>query len=178
MRLMTLAHDIQQAAQLNGEFLLRSGQVSDQYFDKYRFEADPVLLRRVAEALVPLVPADTELLAGPELGGIPVVTVLSGLTGIPARFVRKQAKAYGTRQQTEGGPIDGRRVTVVEDVVTTAGALLDACAVLRSAGAQLGTVLCVIDREQGGRDNLAAAGLRLRSVLTRSDLESAQIPNA
>ena len=88
--------------------MLRSGVVSNEYFDKYRFEADPVLLRDIAAALVPLVPAGTEALAGLELGGVPIATVLSQLTGIPAYFVRKEAKTYGTCQLAEGGDVDGR----------------------------------------------------------------------
>lgn len=165
-----LAADVRRVAELDGRFVLRSGQVSDTYFDKYRFEADPVLLRRVAEAMAPLVPAGTEVLAGLELGGIPVVTALSALTGLPARFVRKEAKEYGTAQQIEGGPVSGLRVTVVEDVVTSAGAVLDASAVLRDAGAVLDVVVCTLDREQGGAANLAAAGLTLRAALTHTTL--------
>ena len=66
-----------------------------------------MLLRTIAEALVPLVPAGTEALAGLELGGVPIATMLSQLTGIPALFVRKEAKTYGTCQLAEGGDIDG-----------------------------------------------------------------------
>jgi orotate phosphoribosyltransferase len=168
-----LAAELRAACQLTGEFTLRSGLTSGEYFDKYRFEADPVLLRRVAEAMVPLVPPDTQLLAGPELGAIPLVTMLSAVTGLPARFVRKEPKTYGTAQQIEGGPVSGRRLTVVEDVVTRAGAVLQAVDALRSAGAEVTTVLCAIDREHDGRANLAAAGLDLRAVLTRTDLDRA-----
>src|SRR3954466_11846927 len=91
-----LARDIDECCRLTGEFTLRSGQVSSEYFDKYLFEADPVLLRRVVEQMVDLVPDGTELLGGLELGGVPIATVLSGRTGLPALFVRKKAKEYGT----------------------------------------------------------------------------------
>jgi|APMI01.1.fsa_nt_gi orotate phosphoribosyltransferase len=90
--LSQLARAIDATSRLTGEFTLRSGQVATEYFDKYRFESDPVLLRAVAEQMVPLVPEGTELLGGLELGGIPIVTILSSLTGIPAVFVRKEAK--------------------------------------------------------------------------------------
>ncbi len=169
----TLAARIDTACRLRGTFTLRSGQVSDEYFDKYLFEADPVLLGEVAAAMVPLLP-DGDVLAGMELGGIPIATVLSQLTHVSTVFVRKVAKGYGTDKVVEGGPVAGRRVVVIEDVVTTGGALLASCADLRAAGAVVDTVDCVIDREQGGRANLAAAGLELRALLTRSDLDAAR----
>src|SRR5262245_13824495 len=100
-----LAREIYDRTHLTGEFVLRSGAVSNEYFDKYLFESDPVLLRAIAEALVPLVPSDTDVLAGLELGGIPIATMLSQLTGLPARFVRKEAKTYGTCRLAEGGDL-------------------------------------------------------------------------
>lgn len=118
----SLARRIHAAAHLTGEFTLRSGQVSTEYFDKYLFESDPELLRAVVDELVTLIPADTEVLAGLELGGVPLATVASQQTGLPAVFVRKAAKEYGTRRIAEGGSVAGRRVTVIEDVVTTGGA--------------------------------------------------------
>lgn len=93
-----LAVALHRAAHLEGSFLLRSGRTATEYFDKYRFESDPVLLAAIAAAAAPLVPAGTELLAGLELGGVPVATALSLRTGLPAAFVRKQAKPYGTRR--------------------------------------------------------------------------------
>ncbi|MFC4017096.1 orotate phosphoribosyltransferase [Micromonospora sp. GCM10011542] len=166
-----LALRVHQTCHLTGSFRLRSGQVSDEYFDKYLFEAQPGLLREVAETMVALLP-ECDVLAGMEMGGIPIATVMSQLTGLPTVFVRKQAKEYGTGKATEGGPVDGRRVVVVEDVVTTGGALLASCRQLRAAGAEVDSVVCAIDREQGGRENLAAEALRLRAALTRRDLES------
>ena len=97
-----LARDIDRVCRLTGTFQLRSGLTASEYFDKYLFESDPALLRRVAEAMRPLVPEDTDLLGGLELGGIPIVTVLSSITGLPALFVRKKAKEYGTRRLAEG----------------------------------------------------------------------------
>jgi orotate phosphoribosyltransferase len=166
-----LARRVYEVCHLTGEFLLRSGQVSGEYFDKYLFEGRPELLREVAEVMVGRLP-ECDVLAGMELGGIPVATVMSQLTGLPTVFVRKQAKEYGTRQAIEGGPVRGRRVVIVEDVVTTGGALLASVRDLRAAGARLDVVVAAIDREQGGRENLRAEGLDLRAALTRSDLES------
>jgi orotate phosphoribosyltransferase len=165
----TLGNAVHAACHLTGTFTLRSGEVSHEYFDKYLFESDPLLLRRVAEAMVQLLP-ECDLLAGMEMGGIPVVTVMSQITGLPAVFVRKEAKEYGTRKAVEGLSVAGMRVVGVEDVVTTAGALLNGCLLLRAAGAVLDTVVCAIDREQGGEKNLAAEGIELRPALRRADL--------
>jgi orotate phosphoribosyltransferase len=168
--LRELARRIQAASHLTGTFTLRSGVTSTEYFDKYLFESDPVLLRDVADALAPLVPAGTDALAGLELGGVPLATMLSQVTGLPTLFVRKQAKPYGTCRLAEGGDVDGRRLCIVEDVVTSGGAVLEAADELRARGAVLGTVVCVIDRESGGVEKLAAAGLELRALLTKSAL--------
>ena len=168
-----LARRVYETAHLTGTFTLRSGQVSNEYFDKYLFEADPPLLRAIAEAMAPLVPADTDALAGLELGGIPIVTMLSQVTGLPAMFVRKEAKEYGTCRLAEGGEVEGRRLVVVEDVVTTGGQVLLSCADLRERGAIVDTVLCVIDREAGGPEAFAAEGLALRALLTMSQLKAA-----
>jgi orotate phosphoribosyltransferase len=168
-----LARRVHAASHLTGTFTLRSGVTSTEYFDKYLFEADPVLLRDLAEAMKPLVPADSDALAGLELGGIPIATMLSQLTGLPARFVRKQPKSYGTCRLAEGGEVAGLRLCIVEDVVTSGGAILDAAVELRAAGAVLGPVVCVIDREAGGREHLAAEDLELRALFTKADLEAA-----
>src|SRR6185436_1009534 len=91
-----LARRIHAAAHLTGTFTLRSGAVSNEYFDKYRFESDPALLRAIAEAAADLVPAGIDALAGLELGGVPLATMLSQVANLPVVFVRKQAKTYGT----------------------------------------------------------------------------------
>jgi orotate phosphoribosyltransferase len=166
---MTLGNAVHATCHLTGTFTLRSGEVSNEYFDKYLFESDPLLLRRVAEAMVELLP-ECDVLAGMEMGGIPVVTVMSQITGLPAVFVRKEAKQYGTRKAVEGLSVAGMRVVGVEDVVTTAGAVVNGCLLLRAAGAVLDTVVCAIDREQGGQENLAAEGIELRPALRRADL--------
>jgi orotate phosphoribosyltransferase len=165
-----LAHRVYTVSHLTGEFTLRSGVVSHEYFDKYRFESDPGLLRAIAEAMAAAVPGDIEALAGLELGGVPLATMLSQVTGLPALFVRKVAKTYGTCQLAEGGALDGRRLLIVEDVVTSGGAVLDAAGELRARGAELDRVVCVIDRESGGRENLAGAGLTLDALFTMTEL--------
>ena len=168
-----LARRIFDASHLTGTFTLRSGAVSDEYFDKYLFEGQPELLRAVAAAMVELLPTEVQVLAGMEMGGIPIATVMSQLTGLPTVFVRKAAKEYGTQKAAEGGEVAGLRVVAIEDVVTTGGALLHGCAELRRLGASLDVVVCAIDRDQGGSENLGAEGIQLLSALTRSDLEAA-----
>jgi len=169
-----LAADIDACCRLTGEFTLRSGQVSSEYFDKYLFEAQPALLARVAKQMVPLLPEDTELLGGLELGGVPIATLVSSLTGTPALFVRKQAKEYGTCKLAEGPDVAGRRVTLVEDVITTGGAVRNATRALREAGAVVEVVVCAIDRSPEGENPLADVGLEVRAVLTKAALDAAR----
>ena len=167
----SLPFRIRQCARLTGTFTLRSGKVSDTYFDKYQFEADPTLLLSIAQEMASLVPQGTEVLAGLEMGGIPVVTVLSQVTGIPAAFIRKEPKAYGTCRYAEGASLVGRRFVLVEDVVSSGGAIIDALQKLRADALFTGTALCVIDRESGGKEALSAVGLRLESLFTFSEIE-------
>ncbi len=168
----TLAADVDACCRLTGEFVLRSGQVAQEYFDKYLFESDPALLGRVATAMVPLLPADTELLGGLELGGVPIATMVSSLTGHRTLFVRKQAKEYGTCKLAEGPDVAGRRVTLVEDVITTGGAVRDATRALREAGAVVEVVVCAIDRSPADEEPLADVGLEVRAVLTKARLDA------
>lgn len=160
---------VYEACHLTGEFTLRSGRRSREYFDKYLFETDPALLREVAEAMAALLPG-CDVLAGMEMGGIPLTAVLGQLTGLPTVFVRKEPKAYGTRRIAEGRPVDGARVVGIEDVVTSGGALLAGCQRLRELGATVDTVVCAIDREEGGAAQLATEGIQLRAALHRADL--------
>jgi orotate phosphoribosyltransferase len=168
-----LAATIANVATLHGEFRLRSGALATEYFDKYRFESDPVLLGALAEALAPLVPSDTDALAGLELGGIPLTTALSLQSGLPALFVRKRAKDYGTCRLAEGGEVAGRRLLIVEDVVTSGGQVIASCEDLRALGGIVEHALCVIDREGGGREALRASGVELRALFRRRDLDEA-----
>jgi orotate phosphoribosyltransferase len=167
-----LGDRIYERARLTGEFRLRSGARSGEYFDKYLFESDPGLLREIAEGLAGLLPAGVEVLAGLELGGVPLAVVASQVSGLPTVFVRKTAKTYGTCRLAEGGEVAGRRVAVIEDVITSGGQAIESCRELRDRGADVAAVLCVIDREAGGRESLAAEGLDLRALFTMSRLRS------
>ncbi len=165
-----LARRVGEACRLEGEFLLRSGQTASTYFDKYLFEGDSVLLAAVADHLTALVPEHVEVLAGLELGGVPVATALSLRGGWPAAFVRKEAKAYGTAKLAEGAAIEGRRVLVVEDVITTGGQVASSTVDLRARGALVDAVLCVIDRSDGRHPALDELGLTVHSLFTAAEL--------
>ncbi|HEV2993631.1 MAG TPA: orotate phosphoribosyltransferase, partial [Acidimicrobiia bacterium] len=128
----------------------------------------------IAEAMARLVPQGTEVLAGLELGGVPLAVRLSETTGLPAAFVRKEAKTYGTCQLAEGAGVDGRRLTVVEDVITSGGQVVMSVGDLRDRGATVEHALCVIDREAGGAAALADIGVALRPLFTMAALEGSR----
>ncbi|MCK5526847.1 MAG: orotate phosphoribosyltransferase [Candidatus Latescibacteria bacterium] len=167
-----LAGNIYDLSHITGEFKLRSGQISNEYFDKYLFEGQPTVIKAIAEQMVPLIPEGVDALAGLEMGGIPLVTMLSQVSRIPALFVRKKAKEYGTCKLAEGGDIADKRLLIIEDVVTSGGQILLSAADLRERKAIVEDVLCVIDREAGGPDKLAHKGLRLHSLFTMSELKN------
>lgn len=157
---------------LSGRFVLRSGVTATEYFDKYRFEGDPQLLGAIAEHLEGLISPSTDALAGLELGGVPLASALALRTGLPAVFVRKHAKEYGTRQLAEGGDIKGKRLLIVEDVVTSGGQIVASTRALRTLGAVVTDAICVIDRDAGGSAALASEGITLRSLFMKGELSA------
>ena len=168
---VSLGSDINAVARLTGTFTLRSGQISNEYFDKYRFEADPKLLRRVAKRMLELLPAGTELLAGLELGGVPIATAMSLESGLPVVFVRKEAKTYGTCQCVEGGDVSGKKIAIIEDVITTGGAVADATQMLLKDGANILGVVCAIWRGKGEPHIAGNLDLKVIPALTVADLK-------
>jgi len=160
-------------AYLEGDFVLRSGRRSRYYLDKYRFETDPQLLAGLGRELAALVrehAGDADLLAGPELGAVPLAAVTSVEIGLPFLIVRKDVKEYGTAKRLEGVFEPGQRVCVVEDVVTSGGALLSAVTALRAAELHVSAAICVVDREEGGAEAIASAGVSLHPLFTTSGL--------
>ena len=171
---------IREVAYLEGDFLLRSGKRSRYYLDKYRFETRPDILEalgdRIAVAVTEVEP-DAVRLAGPELGAVALATAGSLASGLPFVIVRKAAKEYGTSNRLEGVYEEGELVCLVEDVVTSAGALLEAVDALRAGGLVVRTAVCVVDREEGGADALAGQGVRLRPIFRASEvLEAVKTP--
>lgn len=174
MKKATLAKKIFEVCYLKGNFKLRSGQRSEEYFDKYAFEASPLLLKAVVDLIVELIPKETELLAGLEMGGIPLVTALSLKTGLPCRFVRKEAKPYGTQRICEGGPIKGKKICLIEDVITTGGQALLSLRELKKAEAQVLAVLCVIHRGDQVPENFKKEGVPLLKLFSKKELVTSQ----
>jgi len=166
-----LARDLVRASYLKGDFVLRSGKRSDRYFDKFLFETDPALLKRLGEELASLVPTTTQRLAAPELGAVLLGGAVSMATGLPLLLVRKEPKAYGTARQIEGRVDKGERITVIEDVVTTGGDSLRSVQVLRDAGLDVIHLVVVLDRGEGGEDNIREAGIPYSPLFRITDLD-------
>ena len=153
-----------EVAFLRGDFVLSSGRRSSFYIDKYLFETDPPLLREIARLLAGLLPAGTTRLIGPALGGVALATALALETGLPFAIVRAAAKEYGTAKTIEGRVEAGDRAVVLEDVVTTGAQAIRAARTVESAGAQVLAILAVIDRHEGGREGVEAAGFRFEAL--------------
>jgi orotate phosphoribosyltransferase len=165
-----LGQAILEAAYLEGDFTLSSGQKSRYYLDKFRFSTDPALLGPIAEGLASLLPEGLDRLAGVELGAVPLVTALALKTGLPFVIVRKGAKDYGTAKLIEGVLEPGMRVALVEDVLTTAGQAIRAAQLLSELGAKVEKVVYVVDREQGADANIRAAGFAPAALFTKTSL--------
>ena len=163
--------EVKQIALLHGEFTLRSGQKSNYYLDKYRFESQPALLAKVAELMLDLLPPakDFDRLAGVELGGIPLVTAVSLATGKPSLFVRAKSKEYGTSKQIEGIFNPEERVVMVEDIVTTGGAALEGVSALRDANLNVVALCAVLNRESGGAEKFAELGVPFFALFNKTE---------
>ena len=167
-----LAKSIFDTAYLTGEFLLRSGKISNEYFDKYQFESKPELLEEIAINLATMIDIDFDYLAPLEMGGIPIATALSMKINKPMIFVRKKAKEYGTQKFAEGPSIKGKKLLIVEDVVTSGGQIIISVNQLREEGAVIDTSICVIDRESGGKEALQKEGIKLIPLYTMTELKN------
>jgi len=168
----SLVKRINDTSRLAGDFTLRSGKTSNIYFDKYQFQSNPQLLKEIVIEMQKYIPNDTEVLAGLEMGGIPLVTLLGQELDVPIAFIRKQAKTYGTCKYAEGTDLSGKKVVLIEDVVSSGGALLDAISKLHNDGITIQNAICVIDRQTGGAEALIEKGVILDSVITQSELDS------
>lgn len=168
--LETLAADLAAASLLRGDFVLSSGARSSYYLDKYLFETDPSVLRRLGRALAARVPAGTQRIAGTELGAVALATALSLESGIPFVIVRRAAKEYSTSKPVEGRLEAGETVVLVEDVVTTGAQVLKAADKLAAQGVTITAILAVVDREEGGRAAIEGAGYRFETLFTRTSL--------
>jgi orotate phosphoribosyltransferase len=166
-----LAQKIFEVSHLTGRFKLRSEIISNEYFDKYQFESRPELLSEISTHLISIIPNDFDILAGLEVGGIPIATVMGISINKPIVFVRKEAKKYGTAKLVEGVEINNSKLLVIEDVVTSGGQIILSVEELRKLGAKIDKAICVIDREQGGKEALEKNGIELISLFTMSELK-------
>jgi orotate phosphoribosyltransferase len=160
-------------ALLEGDFVLRSGKRSSWYLDKYRFETEPTILRALGASLSEAVreyEPDAIRLAGPALGAVALAASASLTSDLPFIIVRGETKEYGTAKRIEGSFEPGELVCLLEDVVTTGGALVEAVSALREEGLVVRTAVCVVDREEGGSDALARVGVRLRALFRAENL--------
>jgi len=160
-------------ALLEGDFVLRSGRRSSWYLDKYRFETEPEILRALGEALAEAArecEPDVLRLAGPALGAVALAASAAMASGLPFIIVRGETKEYGTAKRIEGPFEGGELVCLVEDVVTSGGALAEAVSAVREEGLVVRNAVCVVDREEGGSDALARLGVRLRPLFRASEL--------
>jgi orotate phosphoribosyltransferase len=170
---------LREHAYLEGDFVLRSGRRSRYYLDKYRFETRPDLLGPLGERIAQVVAEhDPEAmrLAGPELGAVPLAAAASLASGLPFLIVRKEAKDYGTANRLEGVFEPGEPVCLIEDVVTSAGAAVQAIEALREVGLTCRTAVCVVDREEGGAEALARLAVTLRPLFRASELIGLEKP--
>jgi orotate phosphoribosyltransferase len=164
---------IVERALLEGDFVLRSGRRSSWYLDKYRFATEPAILREVGEALAEGVRAcepDADRLAGPALGAVALAASAAMASGLPFIIVRGETKQYGTAKRIEGPFEPGELVCLLEDVVTSGGALAEAVSAVREEGLVVRHAVCVVDREEGGSDALARLGVRLQPLFRATEL--------
>jgi orotate phosphoribosyltransferase len=167
---------IRECAYLEGDFVLRSGRRSRFYLDKYRFSTHPELLEAIGARLAELVsqaePSAVRL-AAPELGAVPLAAAASLVSRLPFLIVRAEAKSYGTGNRLEGVYTAGERVCLVEDIVTSGGAAVEAVQAVREAGLECQAAVCVVDREEGGADALARVAVRLWPLFRAAEIVEA-----
>ena len=164
-----LAARIKQVAYLEGEFTLRSGVKSRYYLDKYLFETQPDILAELGRLFARRA-VDVDIIAGAELGAVSLAAATSLAAGKPYIIVRNAKKGYGTGKQIEGALPAGARVLLVEDVVTSGGQVIEAAGAIKAGGGTVASIVATVDRLQGGRENIEAAGFAFESLLTREDM--------
>ena len=161
---------IKETAYLEGDFVLRSGKRSKYYLDKYLFETCPDILKALGEEFAKYVTDDVTLIAGAELGGVALAAATAMAADKNLCIIRNSKKCYGTGKLVEGVLKAGDVVLLVEDIATTGGQVVEAAGVITEAGAAVKKIVCVIDRKQGAAENIAAAGYKFESILTKDDL--------
>jgi orotate phosphoribosyltransferase len=170
MTRVELAKRIAEVALLHGEFTLRSGRKSNYYLDKYRFETQPDVLKELGKLFAEKISPNVDRIAGAELGAVPLAAATAMASSKPFVIVRNQKKGYGTSKLVEGVLNKGETLMIVEDVLTTGGQVLEAAKSLQDAGAKIEKIVAVIDRMEGARANIEAAGFVFEALFTTEDL--------
>jgi orotate phosphoribosyltransferase len=165
-----LAKRIAEVSLLRGEFTLRSGRKSNYYLDKYLFETQPDVLIELGKMFAARVTPDVDRIAGAELGAVALAAATSIACGKPFVIIRNQKKDYGTSKLVEGRLEKGERVMIVEDVLTTGGQVIEAAKSIRDVDGVVVKIVAVIDRLEGARQNIEAAGYSFESLFTTKDL--------
>jgi orotate phosphoribosyltransferase len=152
-----------------GRFVLTSGAISDYYIDIKKASANPTVLKKIAESLAEYTDG-YDLIAGMELGAVPLVVAVSLETEIPYVIVRKGKKEHGTSKQIEGGDVKNKKVLVIEDVTTSGGSVVKTIQILRENQAKVDEVLVVVDRESGAEEKLQSLEVSFIPLLSVSDI--------
>jgi len=154
-----------------GEFTLASGKKSNYYIDIKKASTDPKTLKLIArQAALKVKEMDVNVIAGVELGGVPLATAVSIEIELPLLIVRKSVKDYGTKSRFVGDLKPGDKIVMLEDVTTSGGSVRNAVEIVREIGANVKYVISVVDREEGAKENLKEAGAELVPLVTASDL--------
>jgi orotate phosphoribosyltransferase len=166
-----------QSAYQEGDFTLSSGQKSSYYINGKQVTLHPQGALAVGRLLLPLLPGDTQAVAGLTLGADPILTSVSILSvyenrPIPALIVRKEAKGHGTRAYIEGPSLPkGSKIVVLEDVVTTGKSAMQAVERLKAAEYRVDMVIALVDRLQGGAQLYQMAGLKFTALFSIQDIQ-------
>ena len=153
-----------------GHFVLTSGAVSDYYVDIKKASTNPDVLKTIASFMKPFTKDKYEVIAGMELGAVPLIVALSLESNIPFVIVRKQKRDHGTGKQIEGISVNDKKVLIVEDVTTSGGSVIETIKILQQNKAILDTVITVVDRESGAREKIEELKLRFLPLVTVKDI--------